>query len=176
MSNEQLILKDFENIPMVEDKDEDIVIDSRNPRFPLFEKIMTLYGDEDLIVEGLKWFDDGEDRFLLTFDIASKYERMLIAKVIDPEVGHAFTENNALLIEARYTKNSDRFLGVNYFLLDFSSLNGAGEKNDWISLFWADELDQHRIDELLIEKPEDLETVGQKVRGWWALSPIDAER
>ena len=175
MSAEQLLLKDFDKIPVV---GSDVVSeeDIRNPRFPLIDQIVTIYGSESLHDEGLTWFDDGEDRFLLALDVKPKYERMLIAKMEDPSIEYRFTKGNALIVEARYTVSTDRLLDVNYYLLDFSKLNGANEESDWISLFLADELNPERLSDLLIETPENVEAVKEKVHGWWELSPFEALR
>lgn len=177
MAVEQLELKGFDNIPIVQSAGKLDVRERRNSRHPIIGQIMTIYGTELLFDEGLDFFDDGEDRFLLAIDLAPGYERMLLAQTeyLEGNSGsYRFPEGKALLVEAHYTQGSDRFLSDNFYLLDLSLLNGADEESDWINFFWERLFDKKRLEELLIEEV-DQESLLERVKGWWALSPFEAK-
>ena len=111
------------------------------PRYPLIERFIdyldTVYDCEYLFQEGCEIFDDGEDRFLVALDIEDVHERLLLAKVLPSDGGRKFAKDSALLIETRYTKNTDRFLGVRFYVIDLSRLNGKSEEGDWINFFFT---------------------------------------
>ncbi len=174
MSSEQLSLKGFENIPVV-DSGMFEVATVKEPRHPMIGQIATIYGSDSLYIEGLDWFDDGEDRFLLALDIEERYERMLLAKVDINDGWYRFTKGNGLLVEALYTENTDRLLGTSCYIVDLSKLNGAGEENDWISFFWVKELDDTKLSGLLVEEVDE-KLLLERTRAWWALGPFDAKR
>ena len=175
MALEQLELKGFKNIPIVQSVGKLEVRERKNPRHPIISQIMTVYGSELLFDEGLDFFDDGEDRFLLAIDLEPGYERMLLAQIEYPEDdGYRFTAGRALLVEAHYTKGSDRFLSDNFYILDLGLLNGADEKSDWINFFWERRFDKERLDELLIEEVSQ-ESALERAKGWWILSPFEAK-
>ena len=175
MAVEQLELKGFKNIPIVQSVGKLEVRERKNPRHPIISQIMTVYGSELLLVEGLDFIDDGEDRFLLAIDLEPGYERMLLAQIEYPEDGgYRFTAGSALLVEAHYTQVSDRFLSGNFYILDLGLLNCADEKSDWINFFWERPFDKKRLEVLLIEEVAQ-ESALERAKGWWVLSPFEAK-
>ena len=177
MAVEKLELKGFDNVPIVLNAGKLEVRETISPRHPIIGQIMTIYGTELLFDEGMDFFDDGEDRFLLAIDLTPGYERMLLAQTEYPEGGsgsYRFPEGKALLVEARYTQGSDRFLSDNFYLLDLSLLNAADEESDWINFFWERPFDKKRLEELLIEEV-DQKSLLERVKGWWALSPFEVK-
>ena len=45
-----------------------------------------------------------------------------------------------------------------------------------LAFFWVNELDQDRLNDLLVAKPGDIEELRLLVSDWWEFSPFEAAR